>query len=120
MTPSVKGDNEYWIYECGICEKPITSNTDAAVWPSLRSRLAHRFCFMKIKDSQIELIKEILQLFESMPMNEVEKAHVRSICAVRRACKMSLLNFIEKNGPEALKNIFNTVGKAEAIRASKL
>jgi len=102
---------------CGVCEK----EGGEVFWPNHKSRVAHRICFLRIDPIQAKLIKEILDLFDSFPNLEKDRAHARAVTAVRVACKTTLLEFLEKNGTEALKKIFNTIGiRAAARKTAKL
>lgn len=101
----------YQTKKCGICEK----EGGEVFWPNHASRFAHRICFLRISPIQAELIKEILELFDSAPNLEKNRAHARAVKAVRIACKTTLLEFLEKNGSESLKKIFNTIGLRAAF-----
>lgn len=99
---------------CGICEKKGAE----VFWFSPYSRCAHAKCVKQIEAAESTLIKKIDSLFKKDNYGEQNISHIRAIKAVRKACgSETILSYMEKNGVEALKNLFDTVG-VEAAQTS--
>lgn len=104
------------IYEaegCGICEK-----TGAEVfWFSPFSRGAHSVCYGTIKNIEADLIAKINAIFEDTGNRNM--AHVRAIGAVKKELGgVSIKTFLEVNGAEKLKSIFDSSGLKAALTPS--
>jgi hypothetical protein len=94
---------------CGICE---CAGADV-FWFNHKSRCAHGACFELIKDLECDIWAEIEKAFGDN--GDRNFAHVEVARAVRNACGCTLLEYRKKNGAEALKHLFDTVG-LEALR----
>lgn len=106
----------YEAERCGVCEK-----TGAEVfWFSPVSRCAHSVCYGTIKNIEADLIAKINTIFKDTGHRNV--AHARAIRAVREELGgVSIKTFLETNGAEQLKSIFDSSGlKAILTFASKL
>jgi len=101
---------------CGVCEKPGAE----VFWFSPVSRCAHSVCYGTIKNIEAYLITRINTIFEGTGARNM--AHVRAIGAVRKELGgVSIKTFLETNGAEKLKSIFDSSGlKAALTSASKL
>lgn len=95
---------------CGVCEK---SGADV-FWFNPVSRCAHSVCYGEIKTIEADLIATIDSVFKDTGARIM--AHVAAIRAVRKELGgVSIKTFLETNGAERLKSIFDSVGVA-AVR----
>lgn len=94
---------------CGVCEK---SGGDV-FWFSLGSHCAHSVCYSEIKAIEADLIATIGSIFKEN--GDRNMAHLAAIRAVKKELgSVSIKKFLEKNGAERLKSIFDSVGIAAA------
>ena len=99
--------NMYNSEGCGVCEKEGAE----VFWFSPYSRCAHARCFKIIEPATSTLYLTIDDLFNGAKHGEHNDAHIKAIKAVRSACGSdTIMSYLEKNGLDALKNLFNTVG----------
>ncbi len=101
---------------CGICEKSGAE----VFWRSSVSRCAHSVCYGTIKNIEANLVAKINTIFEDN--DDRNMAHVRAVRAVRKELGgVSIKTYLETNGAEKLKSIFDSTGlKAALTPASKL
>ena len=101
--------NMYDAEGCGICRK-----TGADVfWFTPYSRGAHNACYALIKEIESDIDVLITNKFkDESDFGKLHGAHVAVVAAVQHACgNNSLKEFLINNGTDALKSLFNTVGK---------
>lgn len=101
---------------CGVCEKPGVE----VFWFSPVSRCAHSVCYGIINKIEADLITKINTIFKDH--GDRNMAHVRAIRAVRKELGgASIKTFLETNGAEKLKYIFDSSGLRAALApASRL
>ncbi|MBA3239098.1 MAG: hypothetical protein H0T62_12220 [Parachlamydiaceae bacterium] len=100
---------------CGICEKNDAELYEEGVfWFNPLGKSVHANCFKKIEkieNSYLEQISSLFfdkQQFGRMAQNE---AGFKAVRAVMIACyPESISTYLEKNGEQELKALFNTVG----------
>lgn len=95
---------------CGVCENPGAE----IFWFSPVSRCAHSVCYETIKNIESDLIAKIDTIFEDN--RDRNMAHVRAIRAVQKELGgVSIKTFLETNGPDKLKSIFDSSGLKAAL-----
>lgn len=90
---------------CGICEKKESD----VFWFSQFSYFSHVKCHQNIQAISDNLLKAIDATYQDS--HQKTMAHIRAVGGIRRACGSdSISAYLEKNGPVALRRLFDTVG----------
>lgn len=109
LTPVAGWENYRGSVECGGCEKP-----DADIlWYTTYSNAAHSVCYEEIKDVEADLNATIDAVYKDN--FDKNMAHVAAVRAVKQELGgVSIKTFLETNGADKLKAIFNSTGIAAA------
>lgn len=95
---------------CGICEEIGAERG----WSSSFSWGAHSVCYKNITPIEADLVAKINDAFQSNADRNL--AHARAIKAVKEELgDFSIKAFLETNGAERLKSIFDTSGVKAAL-----
>lgn len=98
--------------KCGVCEK----NDADIFWPNPNSRWAHLKCVNQITPIESNLTSAIDELFKD-DQQKRNIAHSVAIKAIKEKCgNDSISTYTEKNGTEAITNLFSTIGVEAAKR----
>lgn len=99
---------------CGICEKEGAE----VWWFSHFSRCAHSVCFGTIKNIEADLMNKIGLVFKNN--SDRHMAHIRAVQAVKKEIgNVSLKTYVETQGANKLKSLFDSVGRMAAFAPSK-
>ncbi|HSW86244.1 MAG TPA: hypothetical protein VLG49_01955 [Rhabdochlamydiaceae bacterium] len=95
---------------CGICLKP-GANVE---WHGTMSKYAHDTCYNAI----LPIENRIHSFIETSGLNPTKKilAHVAAVHAVEKACRESIMAFLQRYGEGPLARLFDTVGIDAAKR----
>lgn len=106
-----KARRVYEAERCGICEK---GGAAERFWFTQASRCAHTVCYGKIEHIEVDLITKINAVFKGE--GDRVWAHVRAIRAVKKELGgVSIKTYLETEGADKLKSIFDSVGIAAAL-----
>ncbi len=95
---------------CGICEEPGAE----VFWFSHVSRGAHSVCYRTINNIEADLVAKINNIFQDTGDRNI--AHARAIRAVSKELGgVSIKEFLNINGAEKLKSLFNFFGLKAAL-----
>lgn len=104
--------------QCGICERSDLLDGDV-FWFGPVLNYAHSACYEEIKPTEADLIATIDSIFTNvhgrMDSSGKNLAHMKAIWAVKNELgSVSIRNYLNTNGAEKLKEIFNSFGIAAA------
>lgn len=93
---------------CGICEK-VTYIRDITIgWPASNTKMAHKYCFEKIKPLEQQLLS-IIAPYSSRKGNVMHREVVRH---VKDHCGgLTLKRYLKKHGEDSLKALFSKAVK---------
>lgn len=110
--------------KCGLCEK---ENGDVALvrWYGVERQVVHESCHKTMEPIESALVKHIedlyLRLEETSRAWFMHETYQAVLDSIRNEYRVSIMAFVEKNGADALTNLFNSHGfKAADSCASQL